>query len=90
MKGRVKWFDKKKGYGFIEGEDGKDYFAHHTSLPPRLFLRENDEVSFDAAQTEKGNQAQNIKLAGERGKAPSKGDRDHKDEEEDFSEDEEE
>lgn len=61
-KGTVKWFNVRKGYGFIQGEDGEDYFAHYSAIPQNTFLRENDQVSFDAADTDKGKQAQNIVL----------------------------
>jgi len=63
MEGRVKWFNSKKGYGFIEGNDGEDYFVHESSLPPGAFLRENDQVTFEPVQTERGKQAQKVVLA---------------------------
>jgi len=62
MKGTVKWFNIKKGFGFINGEDGKDYFAHFSAIPQGVTLRDDDAVTFDAAETEKGLQAQNISL----------------------------
>ena len=62
MKGTVKWYNTRKGYGFILGEDGQDYFVHHTALQRGVYLRENDRVTFDPAETEKGKQAQNIAL----------------------------
>ena len=54
MEGQVKWFNRDKGYGFIAGEDGKEYFVHHSALAERTFIRENDRVSFDGVETEKG------------------------------------
>ena len=62
MEGTVKWFNRKKGYGFIEGEDGKSYFAHYTALDQGTFIRENDRVSFEPVQTDKGEQAQKVVL----------------------------
>ncbi len=62
MKGTVKWFNTRKGYGFIKGEDGEEYFIHHTALGQGTFIREDDEVEFEAADTDRGKQAKNIKL----------------------------
>ena len=61
MEGTVKWYNLKKGYGFIKGEDEQDYFVHFSALNGAM-LRENDKVSFDAVDTERGKQAQNVKL----------------------------
>ncbi len=69
MEGTVKWFDGKKGYGFVVASDGQEYFVHFTAIPKGLRLRENDKVSFDAADTERGKQAQNVQLL-EKGQAP--------------------
>lgn len=66
MNGTVKWFNTQKGYGFITGEDGNDYFVHYKQLPQGANLNENDEVSFEPVETERGKQAQNVSLgAGE-------------------------
>jgi len=61
-KGTVKWYNFRKGYGFIQGDDGEDYFVHFTAVPKGTFLKENDKVDFNAVNTDKGLQAQNIEL----------------------------
>ena len=61
MEGTVKWYNLKKGYGFIKGDDEQDYFVHFSALDGAM-LRENDKVSFDAVDTERGKQAQKVKL----------------------------
>ena len=60
MEGTVKWFNLKKYYGFISGEDGQDYFVHFSALPKDTILKENDKVSFEPAQSERGMQATNV------------------------------
>jgi CspA family cold shock protein len=62
MEGTVKWFDSKKGYGFINGDDGEDYFVHHTFLESGVVVHDNDRVSFDPVQNDRGKQAQKVKL----------------------------
>ena len=62
MEGVVKWFNLRKGYGFVKGDDGEDYFIHHAALEKETFLRENDKVSFEPTKTDKGKQAKNVKL----------------------------
>ena len=62
MEGEVKWFNTRKGFGFIKGDDGEDYFVHHSALGQGVFLRENDRVSFETVQTDKGKQAKDVKL----------------------------
>ena len=61
--GTVKWFDVTKGFGFITPtEGGKDVFAHHTAIQGEGFktLDENQAVTFDIVEGEKGPQASNI------------------------------
>lgn len=64
MKGTVKWFNQEKGFGFITGEDGKDVFAHFSQIQKEGFktLNENEEVTFDVVEGQKGPQAANIKV----------------------------
>ena len=64
MKGTVKWFNDQKGYGFITPEDGsKDLFVHHTGIQMDGFktLAENQQVEFDAIQSDKGPKAANVR-----------------------------
>ncbi len=63
-KGKVKWFDSKKGYGFITPEDGKDVFVHHTGIRGEGYkaLQEGQEVEFDIIQGDKGTQAVNVNI----------------------------
>jgi len=62
MEGTVKWFNTRKGYGFIKGDDGEDYFVHHTAIEKGTFIRDNDRVSFEPVQTDRGKQAQKVVL----------------------------
>jgi CspA family cold shock protein len=61
-KGKVKWFNAKKGYGFISTEEGKDVFVHHKEIQSDGFrtLREGEEVEFDIAEGPKGELAKNV------------------------------
>jgi cold shock protein len=61
--GKVRWFNNKKGYGFIQRDsDGKDIFVHYSAVTMDGYktLKTNDAVSFDIVQGEKGPQASNV------------------------------
>jgi len=63
MKGTVKFFNEMKGFGFIAGEDGEEYFVHQTALGEGVRLNENDSVEFEVEQGDRGPKAVNVKLA---------------------------
>ncbi|HFC9341254.1 TPA: cold-shock protein [Enterococcus hirae] len=60
--GTVKWFDNKKGYGFIAREDGKDIFVHYTAILTEGFktLEEGQPVQYDVVEGKRGLQASNV------------------------------
>lgn len=60
--GKVKWYDKKKGYGFILSEEGCDIFVHYTSFSEASIrsLNDGEDVTFDVVPGEKGPRAQNV------------------------------
>lgn len=62
-KGTVKWFNEKKGFGFIQQENGQDLFVHYSSIDMEGFrtLNEGDVVDFDVEETERGFQAKNVR-----------------------------
>lgn len=63
MTGKVKWFDSRKGFGFIQAEDGSDIFVHYSGIVREGYkaLEEGQEVSFDVEDGRKGQQAINVK-----------------------------
>jgi len=65
--GKVKWFDAKKGFGFIEQEGGEDVFVHFSSISGSGFrtLEDGEEVEFEVVQGNKGLQAQNVRRVGQ-------------------------
>ena len=63
VRGTVKWFDDRKGYGFIEPDDGsKDIFVHHTAIQMEGFktLQDGEEVEFEIEQDARGPKAVNV------------------------------
>jgi len=64
--GKVKWFDIRKGWGFIEQEGGEDVFVHYSNIDGDGFrkLADGDEVKFDIVQGEKGLHAENVQRTG--------------------------
>jgi len=57
--GTVKWFNQKKGFGFIEQEDGEDLFCHHTQVEG--VIEDGDSVEFEVGEGPKGPNAINVK-----------------------------
>ena len=64
LKGKVKWFDTKKGFGFIQSEEGNDVFVHYSSIKAAGFrnLMEGQEVTFEITEGKKGPQASDVEL----------------------------
>ncbi|MFC2118849.1 cold-shock protein [Bacteroidota bacterium] len=67
MNGKVKWFDSRKGYGFIETEDGENYFVHFSGIKEEGFKRlsHGQKVSFELAEGDKGPHAINVEIVGD-------------------------
>ena len=61
--GHVKWFNEKKGFGFIEQDGGKDIFVHYTAMQDGIkTLREGQRVRFEIEEAPKGTQAKNVQI----------------------------
>jgi cold shock protein len=69
--GIVKFYSIKKHFGFIIGDDGKDYFVHSSSLGQGVFVEEGDKVTFDIFEDETGLKAQNVNKLGEADSQPT-------------------
>lgn len=62
MEGTVKWYNFKKGFGFIQTEDQEEFFVHYTQIPEGVELKDNDKVTFEVKETDKGKQAINVQV----------------------------
>lgn len=63
MEGTVKFFDEGKGFGFITGSDGKDYYVHSSKIKEGVSITEGDKVSFKAVEGDKGLKAEEVEKA---------------------------
>jgi len=63
MNGNVKFFNRTKGFGFIAGEDGKEYFVHQSDLGEGVELNENDAVTFEIEEGDRGPKAAKVRLS---------------------------
>lgn len=79
-----------KGFGFVTGEDGKDYFVHYTALKEGVTLHENDSVSFEPVQGDRGMKAEHVTLlqSGESSHGSDEEDTEEESSEEDYDEEE--
>ena len=60
MKGKIKWYNPRKGYGFITGEDGNDVFVHKNDIPAGTYLNDEDAVEYEIETTERGPKATKV------------------------------
>lgn len=60
MKGTIKWYNPIKGFGFIQGEDGRDVFVHSTALPTETDINPDDSVEYTIEESERGLRATNV------------------------------
>ena len=61
MKGKVKFFNREKEFGFIIGDDGKDYFVHKSGLQASVIIQEDDSVEFSTEKGDRGLKAVKVK-----------------------------
>jgi CspA family cold shock protein len=63
MEGKVKFFNNANNFGFITGDDGKEYFVHVSGLADGVSIDENDTVTFDVEEGDRGPKATNVNKA---------------------------
>ena len=61
MNGKVKFYNRTKGFGFVAGEDGTEYFMHKTAIKDGYVPDEDDQVTFEAGESDKGPRASEVK-----------------------------
>ena len=61
-KGKLKFYNRDKRYGFITGEDGKDYFFHSSDISDEIYLKDGDDLEFKVVEGERGPKATEISL----------------------------
>ena len=61
VEGTVKFFNASKNFGFINGDDGNDYFVHRSGIEGEKNINEGDRVSFDVVEGDRGPKAENVK-----------------------------
>ena len=71
LQGQVKWFDPKKGYGFIVGPEGKDVFVHFSQIKGDGFrsLKDGENVEYELIEGDKGLQARDVQRSGNNAEA---------------------
>ena len=62
QKGKVKFYNTTKRYGFITGDNGTDYFFHETGLTNGIYVRDDEKVEFNISETDRGDKAMDISL----------------------------
>ena len=74
MKGKVKFFNVQKGFGFVAGDDGKEYFVHSTGLSDGVKLFEDDAVEFEVEEGERGPKAVSVRKISDSGSSEDSSD----------------